>query len=342
MMKECRAGRGSVVLALAILVGICVPVLVFCVYELLLEPGLNGEDWLLYLAGLALFGGVLVFGIHRTAQGLPYIAYDAEKVILHWNGREETVVPWETFAWEIQVGPLVPGGLVLSQRNPPQGQVKREIGVYPMHRGFREFRSALEAHGVISGGGWQPDVSRWEEYFDSPAPDVGSTCLEIARVITQSDSEVLSELQEALAAPERYLEREKERLQALYPRSEEELKRCAADPWWLMREILEQYQFVCTRDWKDEREDFLTFLFETRRAKAEGLLLDSNFFDFPQEGNIPEWSRLLEQKLAEKGLVVGYLGTEGDEYTVFFTTWKELALLERCASSIHQVISAVH
>ena len=68
----------------------------------------------------------------------------------------------------------------------------------------------------------------------------------------------------------------------------------------------------------------------------------SFFFDLPQEGNIPEWSRLLEQKLAEKGLVVGYLGTEGDEYTVFFTTWKELALLERCASSIHQVISAVH
>lgn len=341
-MEKCRAGRGSVVLALAILVGICVPVLAFCIYELLLEPGLSGQDRLLCLAGLVLFGGVLVFVVRRVQQGLPCIAYDAEKVILHWNGREETVVSWAVFSQEIQVGTLFPCGLVLSQQHPPQGQVKREMGLYPTHRGFRAFRSALEAHGVISSGGWKPDVSRWEEYFDSPVPDVGSTCLEIARVITQNDLEVLAELQEGLAAPERYLEREKGRLQALYPLLEEEWKGWAADPWWLMRDVLERHQFVCTLDWKDGREDFLPFLFGTRRARAEGLLLASDFFDLPQEGDIPEWSRLLEQKLAEKGLVVGYLGTEGDEYTVFFTTRKELALLERWASSIHQVISDVY
>lgn len=337
-MRECRAGRGGVLLALAILVLLCVPTVLFCVYELLLEKGPSGEDPFIYLAGLALFGGLLVFGVHRVVRGLPYISYHEEKVVIHWNGREETVVPWSEFQQEIQVGPLFPSGIVLTQRNPPQGRGKREIAIYPTHRGFQAFQSALEAHGILGGGRWPPDIN-CEEVFHIFTPDVEKTCVEIAQIISQNEKEVVAAFQEGLAAPQQYLAQQEQRLKSQYPLSKEEMKRCVADPWWLMRDVLEQYQVVCTRDWKDELEDFLFFLFGTKRAKAEGLTLDPRYFGLSRAGDIPEWSRLLNGKLADKGLVVGYLGTEADEYTLFLTTQEELDTLERLAYSIHQIIS---
>lgn len=50
-----------------------------------------------------------------------------------------------------------------------------------------------------------------------------------------------------------------------------EMKEYAIDKWWLMIDILEQHNYICTRDWKDELQDFLHFLFQTKRAVSENI-----------------------------------------------------------------------
>lgn len=163
--------------------------------------------------------------------------------------------------------------------------------------------------------------------------------LKIAEILTNNDAEVISEIKEGYAYPQNYIEKHHERL-AEYM-MDEEMKGCVLNKWWLMVDTLEIHNYVCVRDWKDELEDFLYFLSQTKRATAEGIEIDQLSSALSQDGDIAQWCKIIDGKLTEKNLVVGNIDTESDQYTLFLVTKQELASLEECASSVNQIISRV-
>lgn len=169
--------------------------------------------------------------------------------------------------------------------------------------------------------------------------DIEENCLKIAEIISGGGENVMSELRESYANPQIYITKHHEHLLEAYALEEEEMEEFACDKWWLMTDILEMNRYVCKRDWKDELEDFLFFLFETKRALSENIKIDSTDLPFSESGSVPQWSELIDHALADKNLIVGNIDTESDEYTLFLCTVDELKALSEYARSIHQKIA---
>lgn len=163
-------------------------------------------------------------------------------------------------------------------------------------------------------------------------------CLEIAEIISNKDAGVMSEIRESFASPSTYIDKHREHLSEYFFLDENELNDFAADKWRVMVDILELHEYVCMRDWKDELEDFLYFLLQTKRAVAENIKIDESDPAFSEEGDIPEWSTLIDDKLAGKNLVVGNINTDSDAYTVFICTAEEMLSLKKCSSAINHRI----
>lgn len=175
-----------------------------------------------------------------------------------------------------------------------------------------------------------------EEPEKKPEPaQLEEPYLTIAATITQNDAAVLADMQEGFADPQGFLEKHYEYL----PEAMQQLMNdWTTDKWWLLSDILERHNYICKRDWKDELQDFLGFLFQTRRAVQEKLELDQLSYGLLPEGEIPEWSALLDERLKEKDLVVGNLVQDADEYAVFLCTPREMEILQECAATIDQTI----
>ena len=173
----------------------------------------------------------------------------------------------------------------------------------------------------------------------SPDGSPEENYLEIARIITENDAEVLAEMRESFMDSRGYAVRHSARLLEEYGMDEDELRNAAADHWWLMTDILELHGYVCTRDWKDELQDFLYFLFQTKRAVSEGLSMTGLETEFSENDSIPVWSRLLGERLSGRRLVVGNIDTDSDSYTVFFCTEEEMELLKKTASETGHTIT---
>lgn len=164
---------------------------------------------------------------------------------------------------------------------------------------------------------------------------------EIVRIITNDNAEVMEEIKEGFIYPQKYIEKHYEHLSQDYMLNDKEIKNYTMDKWRLMVDLLEQHNFVCIRDWKDELQDFLYFLFQTKRAVSENLEKDKLNLNsiLSEEGNLSQWSGIIDEKLTDKNLVIGHIDTDSDQYTLFLCTRQELASLKECASSVGHIIS---
>lgn len=169
--------------------------------------------------------------------------------------------------------------------------------------------------------------------------DIGEICLKIAEIISKNDTSVISELKEGFANPLAYVAKYHKHLSELFMLDEFEMEGYVRDKWWLMTDVLELYDYVCKRDWKDELEDFLFFLSDTKRAKLEQTRLYELGLPFSENDDIPKWSSLIDNELTNRNLTVGNIDTESDEYTLFLCTTDELELLQKYAQSINHKIA---
>lgn len=145
-------------------------------------------------------------------------------------------------------------------------------------------------------------------------------------------------MREGLFEPLSYIKKHRDYLRENYMLGDAETKAYVEDKWQLMTDILETYGYVCTRDWKDELQDFLYFLFRTKAAKAEDICVNSTEWPLPEEGDIPLWCELIDDKLAAKNLAVGCIDTDSDEYTLFICSNEALIALKKVALSINRKI----
>lgn len=154
--------------------------------------------------------------------------------------------------------------------------------------------------------------------------------VKIAEIITNGDLEVLSEIKKISEDSERYLDENEDILDEWFftedDTDEEELK------LMLFTTVLENHNYLCSRDWKDEKEDFVYFLQNLKEVKKNNLPIDEDLLD--EDGGIGEWCTILDEKWESLGFCVGDIAPwPSDSYHLFLCKLQDLEELRNLADS---------
>jgi len=163
----------------------------------------------------------------------------------------------------------------------------------------------------------------------------GKELLEIAEIISCQDALVGKEVKECAADVKAYFTAHTELF-------EEWGVRDCSDEATIVRlamvHFLEQGNYVCVRDWKDEKEDFVYFVQNLNGFQERGLSLEEDWLD--EDDNISVWSEILDEKWEEKGSCLGAIDLESDCYVLFVCTRDTLERLQELAGRIGWNIGA--
>lgn len=136
----------------------------------------------------------------------------------------------------------------------------------------------------------------------------------ITAMISKDDSTVLKRIKACLEDTEAYFH---EYADIFLERGIEEFDQIPLREiqWIAMVDILAEHMYVCERDWKDELDDFLHFIGELKETKAKALPLETEWFD--EDGDISEWSAIIDVKWKSSGMCLADIDIESDCYILF-------------------------
>lgn len=146
-MKKCGGSLSQYIGGTVMMFLLCVPLLALFLYLLLFDRNAGGQERLLYVGGLALFGGLLAFFLYRLfIAGIPYIEYDQQRVVFHFSRKLQWVFAWDALPEAlVEIIPVLQGEwLVLRYRDR-----ERKIAMYHGHKGYRELRQYMEQRGIF-------------------------------------------------------------------------------------------------------------------------------------------------------------------------------------------------
>ena len=150
--------------------------------------------------------------------------------------------------------------------------------------------------------------------------------LEIAQIVSHGDEAVLSELTRCLTDQDVYFSAHQERYEERGIESDAEPEQIR---WLGLVDILEENNYVCERDWKDEKEDFVYFFSNLSGVKRLKLEVDPDWLD--ESGDIEAWCRILDEKWAGQQCCAAAINIDSDSYVLFACTLEDLARLEPLA-----------
>lgn len=153
--------------------------------------------------------------------------------------------------------------------------------------------------------------------------------LEIARLISDGDQEVMAEAAECVSDPKRYFEVHIEQYEERGAEDSDDLELIQ---WLGLVDILEGRGWVCERDWKDELEDFLYFMGNLTGMTSNRLPLERAWFD--SQGDIRQWCQILDEKWAPREACAAALDMDSDSYVLFPCKKSDLEELKACAAAI--------
>lgn len=146
--------------------------------------------------------------------------------------------------------------------------------------------------------------------------------VEIAEIISGGDAAVSENMAACVKDPEAYYDAHAVQFQERWIEPDENPELIC---WMALVDELEAKEYVCERDWKDEKEDFLYFLGKLTGIKQLGLELQPDWLD--EDGDISEWCAVLDEKWAGRQCCVACMDIESDSYVVFPCGFTELERL---------------
>lgn len=170
-------------------------------------------------------------------------------------------------------------------------------------------------------------IKRKEEI--KPQKEIRHEILEIAGIISDQDKKVMDELKECISDTRTYI--------ASHVDMSEEwgLDACSNEKDVLrsaLLYVLEEYNFVCVRDWKDEKDDFIYFVRDLEGFKKSGLSLEADWLD--EKGSIAGWSRILDIQWENKDFCLAAIDIESDCYVLFVCNKNKLQYLQKLSEPV--------
>ena len=156
-MHKCKTGNLSLGIGVLFMVFLCVPIIGFCLFNLL-DPAIALREKEMDAAGLAVFGGTLFYCLrHALIAKEIEIEFDEYIVIFHFSAAQEQEMTWDSFKEQILCGDVrlepppaaLPGFLFVFQKQDEEAAAI-SIPVYFFHHGYKELRQVMTEHGIFA------------------------------------------------------------------------------------------------------------------------------------------------------------------------------------------------
>lgn len=163
-----------------------------------------------------------------------------------------------------------------------------------------------------------------DKFRKKPAHD---PLIEIARVISQGDSAVLAQTARCSADIKNYFSENTSRYEE---RGIDSTTDESTLKWIGLVDILINANYLCERDWKDEKSDFIVFLQNLNTTKALHLKIDEQRLD--DSGDIPQWCDTLDTLWEQQSACIAAFDIDSDSYVIFSCKTSDLPKLQQYAS----------
>ena len=152
--------------------------------------------------------------------------------------------------------------------------------------------------------------------------------LEIVRIVSSSNPEVLDSARKCIKNTEKYYQKHREDYES---RGISFRNSPAALQWIGCIDLLIHNQFACECDWSEELSGFLWAVSDLKNVKRHSLEIEENWFQ-PRE-SIPQWCEILDKKWEKSGYVIAAFDINSDSYVMFLCQKKSLKKLKTLAES---------
>ena len=141
---------------------------------------------------------------------------------------------------------------------------------------------------------------------------VENNLLEIIKIVSFQNTEILKLAQECIESTSKYYEDHEEDFENRGLSMEDELDFLQ---WIGCIDLLINNEFACECDWKEEKDEFVSQISSLQGIETLSLEIDSKWFD--QSQAIPDWCEILDNKWKESNCVVAAFDIDSDSYVMF-------------------------
>ena len=135
--------------------------------------------------------------------------------------------------------------------------------------------------------------------------------IEIVRTVSQDDSAVLSQAALCSADTKNYFS---QNIAAYEERGIDSTTDESTLKWIGLVDILINANYLCERDWKDEKSDFIFFLQNLNTTRSLHLTIDERQLD--DFGDIPQWCEALDRLWEQQGVCIAAFDIDSDSYVL--------------------------
>lgn len=187
----------------------------------------------------------------------------------------------------------------------------------------------LQEYGEYEKYYWQQAERELEKEEDI---EMVHAFLKIVECVTDGHRELMEEMEACISDTQKYykkhLEEFEERSMGEIEVQEEDIEEDEIQ-WIAMVDILEKSGYAAECDWCEEKEDFLYNIRNLNKIKSKNLEIDDSWLD--EEGEIPEWLEIIDEKWAEKGMSMLAFDIDSDSYVLFPCETEKFLQLEEWA-----------
>lgn len=169
-----------------------------------------------------------------------------------------------------------------------------------------------------------------DKFKENPEPD---PIIEIAHTVSQGDSAVITQAALCSADIKKYFF---ENISSYEDRGIEDTTDENTLKWIGLVDILINANYLCERDWSDEKPDFIFFLQNLNTAKALNLRIEDQSLD--DSDDIPAWCEVLDRLWGQQGVCVAAFDIDSDSYVMFPCKTSDLPKLQQDAAQLGQRI----
>lgn len=161
-----------------------------------------------------------------------------------------------------------------------------------------------------------------------------STCIEIAKIISNDNMDVINEVKGCISNPIKYFQLNKEKY---LDRGINNVDNIDTIIWIGMVDILINNKCVCELDYKDELVNFIYFMNDLKTMKENNINITEKLIK-QEDKSIPEWCEYLKQQGAMKNFVIGAIDIDSDSYVMFVCLVTMLDKLKKLAEDMNHRI----
>lgn len=142
-MKQCRPGWKQWITLIFVFLFSAL-MFIFGVYEVFFDTQPVKEEHYIMILGMLLFGGILIYLFRRIlCLGMPWIAYNGQKIVFHFSEKQERAYSWELFMREeISIDPTPMGYIFVFSD-------KKQFSINQTMNGYKELICMLKTKALL-------------------------------------------------------------------------------------------------------------------------------------------------------------------------------------------------